>query len=65
MTREEIKVGDIIPIHEENGRYDWMVRCKDWHEESEQHIYFMTRPGFEGWYTREFLLAVMDKEAEA
>lgn len=51
LSKTEYEVGDIIPLFESNlnNWYDWTIREKKRH--SNQCIYFLTRPGYEGWFT--------------
>ncbi|OZB98161.1 hypothetical protein [Paenibacillus sp. XY044] len=58
----ERKIGELVQVKGDNMRYDWTIRLKKWHEETGQSIYFITRPGYEGWFSN---AALMDKEAEA
>lgn len=56
-ARIEYDTGDIIPILDEDrdNWYDWIIREKRLHSVSNQYIYFMTRPGFEGWFSHQYL----------
>lgn len=49
----EYKINDIIEMTEEDGQYFWTVREKRMHEG--QQFYFMTRPGYEGWFSEQSL----------
>ena len=49
----EYQIGNIIRMSEEKGHYDWTIREKKNHEG--QYLYFMTRTGFEGWFTSTFI----------
>lgn len=41
-----IKPGHIVNM----DGYDWTIREIRWSVEAQDTIYFMTRPGFEGWF---------------
>ncbi|WEK52926.1 MAG: hypothetical protein P0Y55_09955 [Candidatus Cohnella colombiensis] len=57
QTKVEYDVGDIIPIFEVDldDWYDWTIRCKKWDPTSNHYAYFLTRPGYEGWFTKPYL----------
>lgn len=51
----EYSIGTIVRMSEENGDFDWTIREKKWIDESAQFVYFLTRPGFEGWFSRSYI----------
>ncbi len=59
IAKTEYDVGDIIPLFEADldDWYDWTVRLKQWYPVTGYYVYFLTRPGYEGWFTQSYLRA--------
>ncbi|WP_028609214.1 hypothetical protein [Paenibacillus harenae] len=44
-------------VEEDKATFFWTVREKTWNPETNEIIYYATRPGHHGWFTHEYLKA--------
>lgn len=59
VNKLDLTIGDRIPMYHSKLQYwyFWTVREKKWYPPHRNYIYFLTKPGYENWFSTRHIQA--------